>query len=464
MIYRWWRRPDGSAAESPLVNWNVVRGWLGMVIRLVLGVVWLWAGWSKVRDPLRFVQAVRAYDATPEWLSQAIAYGLPVLELCLGVVLIIGIAVRMSAIASAALVVVFMIGTIQAAARGLKLDCGCFGGGGQTLGPTHYTLDLLREIVMLALAAYLIVWPRTRVSLAAYLARNDYVEPPSAKRLRSEAGARKYSAQVEARNKRAHSRALWVNSSLALIVVLVTVIGIGVQANRAKITGDVTATNASVTNGIVFGKAAPATIDVFYDYQCPNCLTLEQGAHSALETAARAGKVQLRFHPVAFLDASSNGNDYSTRAANAALCASDISVDMFLKYHDILFGNDSSGKQVQPAEGSNGRSDTELISYAKQAGMTPAQVTTFTTCVQNQQHKALVQAMTENASKRGVVGTPTVKVNGKEISSPDLAKLQAAIDAAVAKAPPVTPSVTPKATPTPTPSGTASLVSPSPTK
>jgi len=191
---------------------------------------------------------------------------------------------------------------------------------------------------------------------------------------------------------------------------------------------------------------------------------LEQGAHSALETAARAGKVQLRFHPVAFLDSSSSGNDYSTRAANAALCASDVSVDMFLKYHDILFGTDSSGKQVQPAEGSNGRSDTELISYAKQAGMTPAQVTTFTTCVQNQQHKALVQAMTENASKRGVVGTPTVKVNGKEIPSPDLAKLQAAIDAAVAKAPPVTPSVTPKATPTPTPSGTASLVSPSPTK
>ena len=102
----------------------------------------------------------------------------------------------------------------------------------------------------------------------------------------------------------------------------------------------VTATNASVTNGIVFGKAAPATVDVFYDYQCPHCLTLEQGAHSALETAARSGKVQLRFHPVAFLDASSSGNDYSTRAANAALCASDVSVDMFLKYHDILFGTD----------------------------------------------------------------------------------------------------------------------------
>ncbi len=44
---------------------------------------------------------MRAYDATPEWLSKAIGYGLPVLELSLGVLLILGIAVRMAAIVSA---------------------------------------------------------------------------------------------------------------------------------------------------------------------------------------------------------------------------------------------------------------------------------------------------------------------------------------------------------------------------
>ena len=42
----------------------------------------IWAAWSKMRNPLGFVQAVRAYDATPEWLSKAIGYGLPILELC----------------------------------------------------------------------------------------------------------------------------------------------------------------------------------------------------------------------------------------------------------------------------------------------------------------------------------------------------------------------------------------------
>ena len=63
----------------------------------------------------------------------------------------------------------------------------------------------------------------TRLSAEEFLGRNDYVEPPSPKRMRSEAGARKYNAQVEARNREARNRALWVNSSLALVVALVTV-------------------------------------------------------------------------------------------------------------------------------------------------------------------------------------------------------------------------------------------------
>ena len=60
-----------------------------MVARLLLGFVFFWAAIPKLAHPLRFVQAVRAYDATPEWLSRAIGYGLPVLELCLAVVLLV---------------------------------------------------------------------------------------------------------------------------------------------------------------------------------------------------------------------------------------------------------------------------------------------------------------------------------------------------------------------------------------
>ena len=72
--------------------------------------MWIWASVAKLKSPRTFVQAVRAYDATPEWLSKAIGYGLPVLELALGILLIVGIAVRLAAIVSAVLFVVFLIG------------------------------------------------------------------------------------------------------------------------------------------------------------------------------------------------------------------------------------------------------------------------------------------------------------------------------------------------------------------
>ena len=68
------------------MTWTSIRPWLSTVARLVLGVVWIWAGWAKLVDPRGFTQAVRAYDATPEWLSKLVGYGLPMFELCLGAV------------------------------------------------------------------------------------------------------------------------------------------------------------------------------------------------------------------------------------------------------------------------------------------------------------------------------------------------------------------------------------------
>ena len=84
-----------------MTDWQKIKPWLGALIRLVLGIVWLWASLSKLHNPRGFVQTVRAYDATPEWLSKAIGYGLPVLELSLAVLLIVGAAVRMAAAVSA---------------------------------------------------------------------------------------------------------------------------------------------------------------------------------------------------------------------------------------------------------------------------------------------------------------------------------------------------------------------------
>ena len=125
---------------------------------------------------------------------------------------------------------------------------------------------------------------------------------------------------------------------------------------------------------------------------------------------------------------------------------------------DVFYGKDSSGAQVQPAENSNGRTDIQLIDYGKQAGITGDNLTTYQSCVQSEQHKALVEAITEDASKRGVFSTPTVLVNGKKVDNADKATLDAAITAAAAKAP--KSSTTPSSSTTPATSSPAGSTTP----
>lgn len=442
------------------MNWTSARAWAGTVARLGLGIVFVVAGWQKLHDPSAFLRAVRAYDVMPDWLNKATAYGLPVLEVCIGVLLVLGLITRAAATVAGILMLVFLVGIIEAAGRGLKLECGCFGGGGTTDGPTSYTLDILRDLGLTVLAVYLVLWPLTRIAVDEYLARNDQVAPPSAKRMRSEQGQRKYNAVLEARKREARTRSRYLVGSLAVLVVLVSVIGIGVQSNRSKIQGSVTASNASVTNGVVLGnKSAKVTVDLFEDFQCPACEQFHTATGADLATLISAGQAQVRIHMVAFLDASSSGNQYSTRAANAGYCASDISPQMFFAYYDYLYST-QKGQPIQPAEGSNGRTDTDLINYAGAVGITGTALTTFQTCVQTEQHKSLVQAATNDWSQRGFTGTPTVLVNGKQLT--DLTK--ASFDAAVLKADPkATAGSTATAYPSPTPSGSsASTGSPAP--
>jgi protein-disulfide isomerase/uncharacterized membrane protein YphA (DoxX/SURF4 family) len=424
------------------VTFSRLQPWLGTVARLALGGIWIWASLSKLHDPRKFVQAVRAYDATPEWLSKAIGYGLPVLEFCLGVLLVVGIVTRLAAAASTLLFVVFLVGLVEAAARGIELSCGCFGGGGTT-STTHYTLDILRDVGLLVLAVFILVWPFTHLSIEAYLARHDYVPTPSAKRMRTEEGRRKYEAAVAARRKEAASRNVYLNAALAVVVVLVSFVGIGVQSNRAKISGSLDAGNATVANGVVYGTKAAATVDVYEDFQCPHCRDFEQAVGATLLADVKANLAQVRYHPLAFLSA------YSSRAANAALCVSDISVNSFVAYHKLLFT-----PSIQPKEGTNGLSNTTLINFGKRIKLSANAQSTLRTCVLQDQHNALVEAITEHASQKGISSTPTVLVNGKSVS-PTLAAVKKAIAAADANGPAPTPAAS-SSSPASSPASSAS--------
>jgi uncharacterized membrane protein YphA (DoxX/SURF4 family) len=148
------------------VRSDEVRPWLALAARLLLGGVLVVAGALKVPDPAAAVRAVRAYRLLPEALVGPVAFGLPALEVVVGLALLAGVLVRASAVAAAVLMVVFLVGIGSAWARGLQIDCGCFGGGGQVdPGQTAYPAEVARDTALLVALA-LARWPHSRFALA----------------------------------------------------------------------------------------------------------------------------------------------------------------------------------------------------------------------------------------------------------------------------------------------------------
>jgi uncharacterized membrane protein YphA (DoxX/SURF4 family) len=143
---------------------------VGTLTRLALAAVWIASGAIKLFDPWGTVAAVRAYQLVPDDLVSLIAGVLPFLELALGLLLLFGVGVRIVAVLSGLLLLVYIAGVAQSWARGLTIDCGCFGGGGQVApGQTHYPQEILRDTGFLLLAVWLTVRPSTLVSVDGWL-------------------------------------------------------------------------------------------------------------------------------------------------------------------------------------------------------------------------------------------------------------------------------------------------------
>ncbi len=139
---------------------------VGTVARLILGVVLTVAGALKVTSPAVSARAVRAFQILPYDFAGYVGYMLPVVEILVGLLLVAGLFTRASAMAGGLLMLAFVIGIISAWARGLNIDCGCFGGGGAVeASQTQYLADLLRDAGLVACAAWLVLRPRTAYSL-----------------------------------------------------------------------------------------------------------------------------------------------------------------------------------------------------------------------------------------------------------------------------------------------------------
>ena len=157
-----------------------MKQWLGpgagLVARLVVGGVWIVAGATKLADPAQSVAAVRAYQLLPGSTAQPVGQLLPVLEVVVGVCLVLGLLTRWVSLVSALLFVAFIVGIVSVWARGITIDCGCFGGGGYDPDAvSKYPWEVARDAALLAVSLALARWPRTPWSLDEPLFRRTRV-------------------------------------------------------------------------------------------------------------------------------------------------------------------------------------------------------------------------------------------------------------------------------------------------
>ena len=144
----------------------ILQPWIGLVARLILGGVLFLAGYLKVDEPDKSQMAVRAYEMLPISVANLLGLVLPFVEVAIGALLILGSLTRLMAALGGFTMVIFIIAIAQAWARGLNIDCGCFGGGGTVApGETKYLQEILRDIGLVFLAVYLIRYPSTKFSL-----------------------------------------------------------------------------------------------------------------------------------------------------------------------------------------------------------------------------------------------------------------------------------------------------------
>jgi putative oxidoreductase len=99
-----------------------------ILLRVVLGGIFLYAGYVKLRDPWQlFAAGIRDYEMVPNWAADLLARTLPYFELLIGLLLIAGRFLRLSTVSTSALLLLFFSLMVRAFAQGKEINCGCFG-------------------------------------------------------------------------------------------------------------------------------------------------------------------------------------------------------------------------------------------------------------------------------------------------------------------------------------------------
>lgn len=146
-----------------MVSSNSALRAVALLLRIALGAVFVYAAWVKLRDPWElFALAINSYQILPLKAVEFVARTLPWFELAIGLMLIAGRGLRISAAATSLLLLVFFGLIVRAYAKGMEISCGCFGNN----EPITW-LTMLRDGSMLAGSLLLTAFAfRTRRKMA----------------------------------------------------------------------------------------------------------------------------------------------------------------------------------------------------------------------------------------------------------------------------------------------------------
>ncbi|MCG7240638.1 MULTISPECIES: MauE/DoxX family redox-associated membrane protein [Corynebacterium] len=151
---------------SSKINGKLVLDVISFIARFGMAWVWIEAGVHKLGKTLDMTQAIKGYGIfTPEWAGY-LATVIGPLEVIGGVLLLLGLFLRRSSIVATIVLLLFMVGIAQAWARGLDIDCGCFGYDAQNPDRgMDYAKTLLRDAAYLFLTVWTIKRPFTKFAL-----------------------------------------------------------------------------------------------------------------------------------------------------------------------------------------------------------------------------------------------------------------------------------------------------------
>lgn len=247
--------------------------------------------------------------------------------------------------------------------------------------------------------------------------------------------------QVASEKRR--ERTVRIIGAIGVVAVVVLIIGLAVVVPR--LSGDTSAggtpmpapdPTAAVPTGVFTADdevpwgvpvgAAPASaplLEIWEDFQCPACGSLEQINGAGIKSLADEGAARLVYRPTAFLD-NNLGNTSSAAAINAWGCA--IDAGKTVEYQQIVYAN-------QPTAEGEGWTSAQFVGYAEEAGIVGVPLEQFNDCLTSNRYLGWAANSTQAFYDANVEGTPRGYLNGVVIDGAQLAD-QALLSGLVAEA------------------------------